>query len=94
MVDRAVLDAIDYICMHAWLPIGSSEGTKQLILPTVAQGVVCVHQQLYTGHERWYIHLMLGQGSHGWEKDLQFFAACPMHFPQLPKSVSLVQILG
>ena len=28
------------------------------------------------------------------EKDLQFFAACPIHLPQLPKLVGLVHILG
>ena len=28
------------------------------------------------------------------EKDLQFFAACPIHLPQLPKLVGLIHILG
>ena len=37
---------------------------------------------------------MLGQAGHGWKKDLQFFAACPIYLPQLPKLVGLVHILG
>ena len=53
-----------------------------------------VHQQLCMGHEWWYIHPMLGQASHGREKDLQFFAACPINLPQLPKSVGFVHIFG
>ena len=89
-----MLDAIGYICMHAWPPIGTVEGTKQLVPPTVPQGVVCVHQQLCMGHKWWYIHPTLRQGGCGWEKDLQFFAACPIHLPQLPKLVGLIHILG
>ena len=46
------------------------------------------------GHEQWYIHPTLGQGGYGQEKDLQFFATCPIHLFQLPKLVSLVHILG
>ena len=53
-----------------------------------------VCQQLSMGHKWWYIHPMLGQGGHGWEKDLQFFAACLIYLPQLPKLVGLVHILG
>ena len=37
---------------------------------------------------------MLRQGGHGWEEDLQFFAACPIYLPQLPKLVGLIHILG
>ena len=37
---------------------------------------------------------MLGQGGHGWEKDLQFFATCPIYLLQLPKSVGLIHVLG
>ena len=37
---------------------------------------------------------MLRQGGCGWEKDLQFFATCPIYLPQLPKLVSLVHVLG
>ena len=37
---------------------------------------------------------MLGRGGHGWEKDLQVFAACPIYLPQLPKLVGLVHVLG
>ena len=55
---------------------------------------MCVHQQLSMGHEQWYIHPTLGRGSHGWEKDLQFFATCLIYLPQLPKLVGLVHILG
>ena len=46
------------------------------------------------GYKQWYVHLMLGQGGHGWEKDLHFISAYPIHLPKLPKSVSLVHILG
>ena len=92
-VDRAMLDAIGYIHMHAWPPIGTMEGIKQLFLPEVPQGVVCVHQQLCPGHEWWCVHPILRQGGHGWEKDLQFFAACPIHSPQLPNLVGLIHIL-
>ena len=55
---------------------------------------MCVCQQLSMGHERWYVHPTLGQGGHGREKDLQFFAACPIYLPQLRKLVGLVHILG
>ena len=55
---------------------------------------MCVHQQLCPGHEWRYVHPTLGQGGCGWEKDLQFFAACPIYLPQLLKSVGLVHILG
>ena len=34
------------------------------------------------------------RGGHGQEKDLQFFAACLIYLPQLPKLVGLVHILG
>ena len=37
---------------------------------------------------------MLGRGSCGWEKDLQFFATHLVHLPQLPKLVGLIHILG
>ena len=94
MADQATLDAISYICMHTWPPIGSKEGAKQLVPPAMPKRVVCVCQQLSTGHKRWYIHPTLGQGGHGWEEDLQLFAACPIYLPQLPKSVGLVHVLG
>ena len=89
-----MLDKISYICVHDWPPIGTAEGVKQLILPEVPQGVMCVHQQLLTGHKLWYIHPTLKRGGHGHEKDLQFFATCLIHLPQLPKLVGLVHILG
>ena len=87
-------DAISYVCVHTWPPIGTTEGTKQLVPPTMPKGIVCVCQKLTTGHEWWYIHPMLRRGGHGPEKDLQFFAACPIYLPQLPKLVGLVYILG
>ena len=46
------------------------------------------------GHEWWYIRPTLRRGSCGWEKDLQFFAACPTNLSQLPKLVGLIYILG
>ena len=87
-------DAIDYICIYARPPMGPTEGTKQLILPAVPQGVMCVHQQLYMGYEWWNIHPILRKDSRGQEKDLQFFTTCPIHLSQLPKSIILVYILG
>ena len=89
-----MLDAIGYIQVHAWPPIGPAEGAKQLVPSTVPQGVVCVHQQLYMSHKWWNIHPMLGQGGCSWEKDLQFSAAQLTHLPQLPESVGLIYILG
>ena len=80
--------------MYTWPPIETVEGAKQLVLPTVPKQIMGVHQQLSIGQKRWYVHPMLGQGSHGWEKDLQFFVACPIYLPQLPKLVSLIHILG
>ena len=53
-----------------------------------------VCQQLSTGHKWWYVHPTPGQGGHGREEDLQFFAACPIYIPQLIKLVQLVHILG
>ena len=41
-----------------------------------------------------HVHPTLGQAGHGREKDLQFFAACPIYLPQLPKSVGLVHVFG
>ena len=87
-------DAISYVHIHAWPPIGTTEGAKQLVPPAIPKGIVCVHQQLCTGHERWYIHPTLGRAGHGREKDLQFFAACPIYLPQLPKSVGFVHVFG
>ena len=87
-------DAISYICMHTWLPMGTTEGTKQLVPPVMPTGIMGVHQQLSTGHKQWYIHPTLGRGGRGQEKDLQFFAMHLIYLPQLPKSVSLVHILG
>ena len=55
---------------------------------------MCICQQLCMGHERWYIHPTLGQGSHSREQDLQVIAACPIYLPQLPKMGGLIQILG
>ena len=83
-----------HVHMHTWPPIGTMEGTKQLVPLGMPKGVMCICQQLSIGHEWWYIHPMLGQGGHGWEKDLQFFAVCLIHLPQLPKSVGLIHILG
>ena len=37
---------------------------------------------------------MLRQGGRGWEKDLQFFTACLIYLPQLPKLAGLIHILG
>ena len=55
---------------------------------------MCVCQQLSMGHKLWYVHPMLGQGSHGWEKDLQFFTARLMYLLELSESVGLIHILG
>ena len=83
------------LCPRACLATNRKYGWHQAVCPTCsAQGVMCVCQQLCTGHEQWYIHPMLGQGGCGQEKDLQFFTTCPICLPQLPKSVSLVHILG
>ena len=46
------------------------------------------------GYKQWDIHPVLGKGGCDWKKGLKFIAACPIHLPQLPKSVSLVYILG
>ena len=70
------------------------EGAKQLVPPEVPKGVICICQQLCAGHEQWYIHPKLKQGSHGQEKDMQFFATCLVHLSQLPKLVNLIHILG
>ena len=51
LADQAIQDAIGYVFMHPWPPIGPTKGSKQLIPPTVAQGVVFVHQQLCMGHK-------------------------------------------
>ena len=85
-------DAINYVHIYAWPPIGTTEGAKQLVSPKMPKGIVCVHQQLCTGHKWWYVHPMLGQAGHGWEKDLQFFTACPIYLPQLPKLGGLVHV--
>ena len=58
------------------------------------KGIVHVHQQLCTGHERGYVHPMLSELAMAGSKDLQFFATCPIYLPQLPKLVSLVDIFG
>ena len=89
-----MLNAISYVCVPTWQPVGTTEGTKQLVPPTMPKGIVGVYQQLSMGHERWYIHPMLGQGDCGWEKDLQFFATCLIYLPQLLKLVGLIHILG
>ena len=89
-----MLNAIGYVHMHTWPLIGTTEGVKQLVLPTVPKGVVCICQKLCTGHKQWYIHPMLGQSGRGQRKHLQFFAICLIHLPQLPKLVGLVHILG
>ena len=94
MADRAMPDAISYVHVHTWPTIGTTEGAKQHVPPTMPQGVVCVYQQLSTGHKWWYVHPVLGRGGRRWEKDLQFFAVYLIHLPQLPKSVSLIHILG
>ena len=70
------------------------EGSKQLVLPTMPKGITCVCQQLNSSHERWYVHPTFGQGGCSQQKDLQFFAACPIYLPQLSKLVSLVHIFG
>ena len=89
-----MLDTISYICVQTWPPIGTTEGAKQFVPPAMPKGVVCICQQLSMGHEQWYVHSMLGQGSHSQEKDLQFFVACLIYLPQLPKLVGFVHILG
>ena len=94
MADRATLDAISYICMHTWPQIGTLEGTKQLVPPAMPKVVVCIYQQLSIGYNWWYIHPMLRRGGCGQEEDLKFFATCLTYLPQLPKSVSLIHILG
>ena len=88
-----MLGAIGYVCIHTWPPIGTMEGAKQFVPPTMPQGVIYIYQQLSTGHEQWYVHPTLRQVSHGHEKDLQFFAAHLIHFPQLPRLVGLIHIL-
>ena len=70
LVDLATPDGIGHVNVHTWLPIGTTEGGKQFVLPALPKGVVCVCQQLCMSHEYWYIYPMLGQGGHGWEKDL------------------------
>ena len=92
MADQAMPDAINYVLIHACLPIGTTEGTKQLVPHAMPKGIVCVHQQLCSGYEQWYVHPMLGQGGYCREKDPQFFAAHPIYLPQLPKLVGLVDI--
>ena len=89
-----MLDTISYIYVHAWPPIGTTKGAKQLVPPAMPKGIVCVHQQLCIGQERWYIHPILRQGGHCRDKDLQFFAVCPIYLPQLPKLVGLVHVFG
>ena len=80
--------------MYTWPLIETMEGIKQLVPPTMPKEIMGVQQQLSMGHKWWYIHPMLGQAGHGWDKDLQLFATCPIYLPQLPKSVGLVHILG
>ena len=95
LADQAMPDAIGYICMHTWPPIGTTEGTKQLVPPAMPKGVMCVCQQLCTGHKRWYVHPMLGQGGHG-QAGRRTCSSLPhpIHLPQLPKLVGLIHILG
>ena len=80
--------------MYAWLTIRPAQGAKQLVLSAVPQGS-CVCLPAVVHRPQVVVHPPeLGRGSHGWEKDLQFIATCPIHLPQLPKSVSLFHILG
>ena len=74
--------------------MGPTEDAKQLVPPTMPKKVVYVCHQLSMGHGWWYVCPTLGRGSSGWEKYLQFFATFPIHLSQLPKLVSLVDILG
>ena len=74
-------DAISYIFVHTWPPIRTTEGIEELVPPTMPKGIMHICQQLSTGHKWWYIHPMLGRAGHGWKKDLQFFATCPIYLP-------------
>ena len=58
------------------------------------QGVVHVHQKLFTGLKQWDVYLLLWQDKHGWEKDLRFTTTHPITLPQPFISVDLVHILG
>ena len=86
--------AIIHIGMHAWLPIGPKKGIKQLVLPTIPQGVVCIHHQLHTGYEWRDIHLTFGQGGCSQKNNLQFIAAHLISLLQLSSLVILVHNLG
>ena len=74
--------------------IGPTKRTRQLVLHKMPQRVMHVYQQLHLGYELSDIHPKLGQVSHSQEKDLQFISTCPINFPQLFNSVTLIHILG
>ena len=42
MADQAMLDAINYVHMYTWPPIGTLEGTKQLVPPAMPKGIMGV----------------------------------------------------
>ena len=95
LADQAMPDAIGYVCMHAWPPIGTTEGAKQLVLACSAPGsCVClpavVHGPRVVVHppKTWARWLWLGEGP------AVLCCTCLIHLPQLPKLVSLVHILG
>ena len=88
-----MLDAIGYLCMHAWPSIGPRQDAKQLVPPTVPQRAMRISHKLCPGHKWFDIHPMLGQSGGGLEEDLQFMTIHPIHLPQLLNLVVLVHIL-
>ena len=56
MADGATPDAISYIRVHAWPPIGTTKGAQKLVPPAMPKGIIGVRQQLCMGHERGYVH--------------------------------------
>ena len=42
LADQAMLDSINYLCVHAWPLKGTTEGAKQLVPPVMPQGIVHV----------------------------------------------------
>ena len=63
MADGATPDAISYVRVHAWPPIGTAKGAQKLVPPTMPKGIMSVRQQLCTGQEWGYIYPMLRQAS-------------------------------
>ena len=93
LANGLILDKVSYFHVHAWPPIGFTQGAKQFVLPAVPQRVMSVYQQLCPDHECWDVYPTLRRGGQGWEKDVKLITALPIHLPQLPNSVSLIHIL-